>query len=411
MSSFYKVKLLLLQSLQSLFFDWRAVPVKHSRLFSRPAALLAGCLLLSLLPGCGDHWRPHSRREVLSYVEEQFPGEQVTVAEDFANPLLDNGKPSSERVWDCCFTDLPDVVFHVRSRRLSASDVPILDYSLTNDRDRVFWDHYIEQYRAGADQLSLWNTATDGTLDFHFSSMADVPQAAEQLRTFYDWFESQPHAGQPRYATLGLDGLPLPAGYPIISRISLNTPSASISNPRATFHDPADMEELCAGMLKTYYAFYRLPCPDFSREELDSFARATWDSDWTEGESRTTVPRLSQDGRAVSVALFSGIGIIPQAGSGLQFSYLSYGGLFDVLVRLGLKPEGGPESFTVIGADGAFYEFSYRFTDTDGDESWWHYNRDGESIQCADADGIPILRIASDEFQAITGLAFQRPGT
>lgn len=71
-------------------------------------------------------------------------------------PLLDNGKPSSERIWDCCFTDLPGVVFHVKSRRLSASDVPILDYSLTNDRGRVFWD-YIEQYRAGVDQLSLWN--------------------------------------------------------------------------------------------------------------------------------------------------------------------------------------------------------------------------------------------------------------
>lgn len=385
--------------------------MKRSRLFPCLIALLAGCLLLSLLPGCGDHWRPHTRREVLAYVAEQFPGEQVTVAKNFTNPLLDNGNPSSERVWDCWFTDLPDVVFHVRSRRLSASDVPILDYSLANDRDRVFWDYYIEQYRTEANQLSFWDTTADGSLDFQFSSMADVPRAAEQLRTFYSWFEAQPHAGQPRYATIGLNGLPLPAGYPIISRTSLNTSSASITNPRAAFHDPAGMEELCAGMLKTYYTFYRLPCPDFPQEELEAFAHATWDSAWTEGESCATVPHLSQDGQAVPVELFSGIGAVPWAGSGLQFSYLSCGGLFEVLARLGLEPEGGPEAFTVTGADGTFYEFSYRFTDIDGDRIQWYYKRNGEPIQHTDADGIPALRIASDEFQAITGLTFHKPGT
>ena len=384
--------------------------MKHSRLLSRVTALLAFCLLLALLPSCGDHWRPHTRREVLAYVAEQFPGEQVTVAKDFTNPMLDNGETSSERIWDCWFDDLPDVVFHVRSRRLSASDVPILDYSLANDRDRVFWDYYIGLYRAGVGQLSFWDTAADGDLGFQFSSMADVPQAAEQLRAFYSWFEEQPHAGQPRYATIGLDGLPLPAGYPIILRTTLNTPSALIANPRATFQDPADMEELCAGMLKTYYTFYRLPCPDFPQGELEAFAHASWDSAWTEGESRTTVPHLFQNGQAVPVELFSGIGVVPWAGSGLQFSYLSCGGLFEVLARLGLEPEGGPETFTVTGADGAFYEFSYRFTDTGGDGSWY-YKRDGELIQRTDADGIPALRIASDEFQAITGLTFYKPGT
>ena len=351
--------------------------MRSSQRFPRMAALLAACLLLSLLPGCGDHWRPHTRQEVLAYVAEQFPGEQVTVARDFTDPLLDNGEISSERIWDCWFADLPDVVFHVGSRRFTGHPAPVMNYSLYHDRDRVFWDHYIEQYRAGVDPLSLWDTAADGDLDFRFSFMEDVPQAAEQLRAFYSWFEAQPHAGRPRYASIALDGLPLPAGYPIVRRTSLNLPSASIANPRASFHDPAGMEELCAGMLKTYYTFYHLPCPDFSQEELEAFAHASWDWAW----------------------------------SGLQFSCLSYGGLFEVLVRLGLEPEGGPEAFTVTGADGAFYEFSYRFTDTDGDRILWHHKRDGKPVQHAAADGIPALRIASDEFQAITGLTFHKPGT
>lgn len=136
--------------------------MRSSQRFPRMAALLAACLLLSLLPGCGDHWRPHTRQEVLAYVAEQFPGEQVTVARDFTDPLLDNGEISSERIWDCWFADLPDVVFHVGSRRFTGHPAPVMDYSLYHDRDRVFWDHYIEQYRAGVDPLSLWDTAADG---------------------------------------------------------------------------------------------------------------------------------------------------------------------------------------------------------------------------------------------------------
>lgn len=385
--------------------------MKHSRLFSNLIALLTGCLLLSLLPGCGDHWRPHTRWEVLSYVAEQFPGEQVIVAKDFTTPLSDNSNPSSAYIWDCQFADMPDVIFHVTSRRLSASDVPILDYSLNNDRDRVFCDYYIEQYRAMADHLSLWATASDGDLEFQFSSMANVPQAAGQLCAFYDWFEAQLHVGRPPYANISLDGLSLPSGYPLIYPTSLNTTAALAAARWPSFHDAASIKELCAEMLKTYYAFYRLPCPDFSQEELETFAHESWDSAWTEGESRTTVPHLSQDGQAVPVELFSGIGVIPMAGSGLQFSYLSYGGLFEVLVRLGLEPEGGPEAFTVIGADGAFYEFSYHFTDTDEDHILWYYKRNGEPVQYTEADDIPILRIASDQFQAITGLTFRKPGT
>ena len=83
-----------------LIFDRRAAPMTYSQRFPRMAALLAACLLLSLLPGCGDHWRPHTRREVLAYAAEQFPGEHVIVATDFADPPPDSGKPSSARTWD-----------------------------------------------------------------------------------------------------------------------------------------------------------------------------------------------------------------------------------------------------------------------------------------------------------------------
>ena len=382
--------------------------MKKRHLFSQ-IYLLIICLLLS---GCGDHWQPHTRREVLAYVKDQFPGESISVAKDYTNPLLDNGKPSSDRIWECWFTDMPDVVFHVGSRRMTGHPAPIIDYSLYHDRDRVFREYYIKEYQTMGNSLSLWDIDTSGDLEFHFSSMADVALAAEQLRSFYSWYEAQPHAGPPHYAVLELDGLPLPSGDPITNRTRLNTSAVLASDFHVSFcRNAAEMEELCAEMIKSYYTFYRLPCADFSEEDLDAFAQENWDPAWAEGGGRSTVPHLSRDGKSVPVSLFSGIGAVPYAGSGLEFSYISYGGLFELLNRLGLEPVGELEHFTVTGVDGVVYEFSYSFHKTEQGETWWYYIQNGiaEPAQYSSfmyGNGYPILRIGGAAFQAVTGLTF-----
>lgn len=371
--------------------------------------LLSACLLLS---SCGDHWQPHTRREVLAYVKAQFPGEDVTVAKKFTSPLLDNGNTSPDRIWECWFTDMPDVVFHVGSRRMTGHPAPMIDYSLYHDRDRVFREHYMEQYQTMEDGLSLWAVSANGDLEFHFSSMTDVAQAAEQLRSFYNWYEAQPHAGPPHYAVLELDGLPLPSSDPVTNRTRLNTSAVLASDFHVSFcRDAEEMEELCAEMVKSYYTFYRLLCSDFSEEELDTFAQENWAPAWTEGKDRSTVPHLSRDGKALPVSLFSDIGAVPYAGSGLEFSYVSYGGLFELLNRLGLEPAGELEHFTITGVDGIVYEFSYSFHKTEQGETWWYYTHNGieEPAKYSSfmyGNGYPILRIGGAAFQAVTGLTF-----
>lgn len=391
--------------------------MKKNTSLSRRVCLLAGCLLLLLLSGCGEHWRPHTRREVLQYLQTEFPGEDITVAKSHSNPTEENGEPSSDRVWECWYTDLPEVVFHVESRRWTGGPAPILNYSLYQDKDRVFWSYYMEQYLRETGSLDLWETAYDGDLELYFSSTEDVSQAVEQLRAFYGWYEAQPHAGRSRSVTCHLDGLPLPSGHPVTSYIYFSTPTALADDPRLSFiHDAAEMEPLCIEMLKTYYAFYRLPSPDFSKAELAAFAEAAWAQDWTEGEARSTIPHLLRDGKTIPADLFSDIGIRPAAGSGLQFSYLSYGGLFELLDRLEMAPEGGPEHFTVKGADGIVYEFSYDFIRTDDSEIRWYYKQGGEPVTgslysgaLSERGSAPILRIGGEEFQTITGLTFVKP--
>ena len=371
--------------------------------------LLSACLLLS---SCGDHWQPHTRREVLAYVKAQFPGEDVTVAKKFTSPLLDNGNTSPDRIWVGWFTDMPDVVFHVGSRRMTGHPAPMIDYSLYHDRDRVFREHYMEQYQTMGDGLSLWAVSANGDLEFHFSSMTDVAQATEQLRSFYSWYEAEPHAGPPHYAVLELDGLPLPSSDPVTNRTCLNTSTVLASDFHVSFcRDATEMEELCAEMVKSYYTFYRLLCSDFSEEDLDAYAQENWNPAWTEGEDRSTVPHLSRDGKALPVSLFSGIGAVPYAGSGLEFSYVSYGGLFELLNRLGLEPVGELEHFTITGVDGIVYEFSYSFHKTEQGETWWYYTHNGieEPAKYSSfmyGNGYPILRIGGAAFQAVTGLTF-----
>lgn len=380
---------------------------------SKPALLLMGCILLSLLTACNAHWQPHSRREVLTFIKTEFPGMDITVAEDYTHPTWENGKQSPFRVWDCWYNDLPEVIFHVESSYPTGHPAPLLDYSLHQDSATVFWTYYLETYQAGVGSLDLWHTDAVGNLRLSFSSMTNVSQAAEQLRDFYSWYEAQPHAGQPHSAICCLEGLPLPSGSMITDFIYLNTPTTLANNPQLNFvHDTAKLEELCAQAIKTYYSFYHLSSPDFSGDEITSFSQQKWALSWTEGESRSTVPYLYRDGNPIPAEFFSGIGLQPYAGSGLQYSCISYGGLYELLTRLGMAPVGETKHFTVTGADSSLYEFSYDFTDTDHGKTVWYHTKDGKPVKrtiLGECGGAPFLRVSSDTFQAVTGLEFRKP--
>lgn len=378
------------------------------------ALLLVFVTAVCLLPGCGDHWRPHSRREVQAFLQSEFPGEDITVAKKYSIPSEEDSASSSDRIWDCWYSDLPDVVFHVVSRRYTGGPVPMLDYSLHHDKNDVFWAYYMEQYlTAGVGCLDLWTTAANGKPEFTFSSMTDVPQAAAELRTFYTWYEAQPHAGQSQSATCRLDSLSPPQSILDVRYVTFNTQTVLTANPRFSFmREVSELEEACSEMLKSYYAFYRLPCSDFSVEELDTFAKEKWAQSWTEGADRSTVPHLLLDGKSIPADFFADIGLEPCAGSGLEFSVISYGGLFELLTRIGMAPEGEPEQFTVTGADGSLYEFSYSFCKNADGDKWWYYTQDGAEVPekyhiFSAGDGAPVLRMNSEEFQAITGLEFQ----
>lgn len=72
--------------------------------------VLTGLLLLSVLSGCADNFPfDYSTEDVRAYLAETFPGQGAEVQ---------SGSRLS-REWDCSFSDLPNVVFQVRTVRSS----------------------------------------------------------------------------------------------------------------------------------------------------------------------------------------------------------------------------------------------------------------------------------------------------
>ena len=76
--------------------------------------------------------------------------------------------------------------------------------------------------------------------------------------------------------------------------------------------------------VKKYYAFYQLPCDEFSQTELDEYAVNAWP--WT------PKPRVRQGEEVLPPELFTGIG--------LESGVISYGGLYTLLVRLDFDVKG-----------------------------------------------------------------------
>ena len=149
-------------------------------------------------------------------------------------------------------------------------------------------------------------------------------------------------------------------------------------------HGPQDetgaVREELEDSVKKYYAFYCLPCDEFSQTELEEYAVNTWL--WT------PKPSVRQGEEILSPELFTGIG--------LESGVISYGGLYTLLIRLDFDVKGTAEHFTVTGADGHSYEFSYSFWE-EKEIDWtnnetitlpvWYHLRDGYPVGIEDETG------------------------
>ena len=324
-------------------------------------AIGAACLLALSLVGCYEYRGPYTTADVEEKLTGRYPNEAIKI------------RRSGLQAWDCWFEDVPNAVFHVRVGRGGGDPVPMFYSKLVSDETEVLPAYYQKQYQKEGGSLDAWELYDD-TLYAQYTSMAEAERAFEQLSAFYDWIEGKPLA---RLAPKGRYHFRPELPWRTYSPQFHNFEEVAVHGPQ---DEPEPVREALADSVKKYYAFYQIPCDEFSQTELNEYAVQTWP--WA------PKPIVRQEEEILSPELLAGIG--------LESGVISYGGLYTLLTRLGFDVEGTPEHFTVTGADGHSYEFSYDFWE-EKEMDWtnnqtitlpvWYHLRDGYPVAIEDETG------------------------
>lgn len=371
--------------------------------------LAAGVGLAALLlSGCNEGPWQFSDEQAREHLESRYPGERIEM------------RAQGRNTWLCWFEDLPDATFQVKMVRRGGDPVPAYHNVLDSNAPDAVWTYYLDTYRKEGGNLDAWETgkatwSDAACVELEYTSMDQVKRAAEQLRAFYAWTEGRPHReflAKGQYYFLISDLLPWQTSISDRINVCAQGPEDSAD----------DVIGQCAQALMEYYAFYNLPCGDFTAEELENFATRRWD--WETMDSRWEV----WDGeKQLPSQMFTGIGA--------DYRCISYGGLYRLLTRLGMEVDGTPDHFSVTGQDGAEYEFSYDFcrearSGENKTHITWYFLRNGYMVDATGRatwhhswwDYGPVLRLDMglnyrlDEnhfrwgipIEVITGLRFQR---
>lgn len=326
--------------------------------YKKGLAVCIACLLALSLVGCYEYRGPYTKADVEEFLKGRYPDEVINIRQ--------NGL----QTWSCWFDQLPDAVFHVWVGQGGGDPLPMLYSRLVSDEADVLPAYYLEQYQKAGGNLDAWELSDD-IFYTQYTSMAEAALALEQLSAFFTWTEGKPLAQL------------VPKGeYRFQPELPWRTYSPQFHNyQEMVVHRPEDKPEAVQQALedsvKKYYAFYWLPCDDFSQTELEEYAARTWP--WT------PKPRVLQGEETLSPELLAGIG--------LESGVISYASLYTLLTRLDFDVNGTAEHFTVIGADGHSYEFSYSFWE-EREMDWtnnrtitlpvWYHFRDGYRVEVKD---------------------------
>lgn len=323
------------------------------------------CLLVLSLVGCYEYRGPYTTADVEERLAGRYPDKTIHIQQKGAQS------------WECWFDEVPDAVFQVWVGRGSGAPLPMTYSMLVSDEAEVIPTYYLEQYQKEGGSLDAWEligNILDVQLNAQYTSMADAAQAFEQLSAFYAWLEGKPLAQL------------VPKGqYDFRPELPWRTYSPQFNNfQESVIHKPQDepeaVWEALEDSVKKYYTFYCLPCDTFSQTELAEYAVKTWP--WASNH------KVRQGDEIMPPELLAGIG--------LESGVISYGGLYTLLTRLDLNVNGTAEHFTVTGADGHSYEFSYSFWE-EKEMDWtnnrtitlpvWYHLRDGYPVGVEDETG------------------------
>lgn len=311
-------------------------------LFSLMTAFMSGCRM--------SHF---DRSEIVEWAKENFD-RPVVSRQHTERP---NEEGYTDLVWEAYLKKYPELKFEIVSHKYYAGES--INFSIESTCRSVFGEYYFEQYCsenvgdfAPSEEQSLYGryrvTAMfddRNGMESLMAQAAEINAAMEELGA-YDCLDFEASYNDP---------LSPPDGTDVAERFT----AESIEENR----DKLTVE------LALNAADHRVDLDQFTAAELESIIAA---------EGRPFVI-IRSDGSEVSYPDL----ILSRFGYGMSF-----GTLYEVLLREGFEPEGTPEAFSFTGTDGSIYEFSYRFSDqpyevdfTDsGYIDGYYYLVDGERV-------------------------------
>lgn len=346
---------------------------------------ITSLLLTSQLFGCNQSTNPISRSEATSYLKKVLPeGKFTVIGEPYKHvvPNRDfNGTLSTTTyTWSAYFDDRPDLTFSVIYTETAyyGDDSPAHQFKTTFNE--VYIEHYFSEYNAEYRVGFLGVSFDNDELNCTFANREKLTEGFTQLGDFYQYVQLQQH----------------PCAIPVAFHFE---DAALVSNQEwgnegidPVFRTDSFDKSTPDVALDAFACFsqeFRIGLDNFSDDELREFA----------ADEYYRLKLLLSDGSQV---LYEDLLTVSNGRD------ISYGTLYELLLRNDFEVSGDFFHFTVIGKDGSTYEFSYSFDDlyvfaTDGgDFTGFYCLKDGEQV----STGSFYTTVSDELFHEILGIDF-----
>jgi len=307
-------------------------------------------IVMMIVPLSGCRFEHYSRDEVVEWAKTAISRDVVVSEEYFTRTSSD--EIYLDNVWTAYIKDMPEITFEIISHKYYAMESA--SYSIESTYWYEYGKYYFEQYKAEHDtNLVPLDTGINVNSFRLLALFGDRQELSDMVQEAFAVEKYMQSMGSADYVDFRFE----------YDDILAQVDDSDVFEFCDGFEQLESIEETLLTELAFYTADYRLELDMFTPEEreqaIDYFDR------------RFVITRA--DGSEVSYSDLT----LSRYGYGMSF-----GTLYEVLLREDFSPSGTPESFSVVGVDGSFYQFSYSFNDMpyENGKNGYYYIKDGEEI-------------------------------
>ncbi len=331
-------------------------------------------LLLAVLPIGGCRLEHYDRSEIVEWADKNFD-KRVTISRDYIQRLNDDGY--TDHVWEASLKDDTGLKFEIISHKYYGLES--VTCSIESTWRSVYGEYFFNQYTtehhteyAPAEQ---WNPTGRYLIAAFFDDrigMDALFAEAAQIEAFMEAFDA-----------------PDCLSYDLILNDPVGSPRYTDVTERISGEKMEKVRDKLLMELALNCADHRFDLEQFTLEELENV--------------------IAEDGRPFVLTLSDGS---QREYSDLTLSRfghgMSFGTLYEVLVREGYDVQGSSADYTFTGIDGNEYRMSYSFNDYpyntgSGVMNGYYYLRNGEEVPM---EYFFYNHFRSQDIEKMTGFSF-----